>query len=420
MLIKVIKQTSGVFKLIVFLLVFWLISACAIDLERKAQSNHVAHNNSASSFVSITYLPLVRLGLGNTKAENVNKILDRYRWQGLTEVVFIGGVFMAGQDGSLVYRWRKSLAPPPFEGVGYYGDRVSEKTMRSNLIDRDVIVKAIAYFKEKGVKVSLAQTGLGWMNGGSLGIVASTPNMVDSYTTNLVSFAKELGFDRIDFDWEYPATQAEGDGYADIMRQVKQKGMPVSVCVILPFKHEKYSDLPVPASAQDDERYDERFMNYRKLISEGMIDRLHVMHYLAYDEQVGAFTLDKRHQKMALWEKAYPELFQENATVDILSGIGFNGFRPAHHNGGKKATKAYGQLYQSFGRSKETQACQDSYCFWTPSDVYTLVHDAHARGWKGVFTWAAPFDVEKDVSDDVSLQSALEKAFKEIKQKRHN
>jgi len=51
------------------------------------------------------------------------------------------------------------------------------------------------------------------------------------FITNLLAFARDNDLDGVDFDWEFPAGQAELDGYLALMNAVKQAGLIISVAL---------------------------------------------------------------------------------------------------------------------------------------------------------------------------------------------
>ena len=77
-------------------------------------------------FISLAYVWLPALNMHNLKPADVNDMLDRYNWNGISDVSLIGGVFLTGKDGSIITAWDKEEWPAVFEGIDYKGDSINE------------------------------------------------------------------------------------------------------------------------------------------------------------------------------------------------------------------------------------------------------------------------------------------------------
>lgn len=53
-------------------------------------------------FISLAYVSLSMLNMHKLEASEVKPLLDRYNWNGISDVALINGVFMTGKDGSII------------------------------------------------------------------------------------------------------------------------------------------------------------------------------------------------------------------------------------------------------------------------------------------------------------------------------
>lgn len=200
-------------------------------------------------FISLAYVSLPMLKLHEAQPEEIKSILDSYRWEGISDVAFLGGIFEAGQDGSLVASWNKQEWPDVFVGLDYKGDSINEQALRDRLCPRQSIQNLVNYFKEKELRLWLTVKASGWLTGGSFGVVLKDEDLTVKYTDKVCALAREFGFEGIDFDWEFPPTEIEAEGYRRMMRLCKERGFKVSVCAIQPTVGSDYLDNCMPSEA---------------------------------------------------------------------------------------------------------------------------------------------------------------------------
>lgn len=62
------------------------------------------------------------------------------------------------------------------------------------------------------------------------------------YAHRLNRFAHKFGCVGLDFDFEFPPTERQAQGYRELMQESKRLGMKVSVCAIQPTVDKSYQD----------------------------------------------------------------------------------------------------------------------------------------------------------------------------------
>ena len=359
-------------------------------------------------FISLAYVSLPMLKLQNAQPEQVKEILDSYRWEGISDVALLGGIFEAGQDGSLVTSWNKEEWPDVFLGLDYKGDSINEQSHRDRLCSRQTITNLVEYFKKKDLRMWLTVKASGWLTGGSLGVVLKDEDLTLKYVDRVCGLARSFGFEGIDFDWEFPPTKAEAEGYRRMMRLCKQRGFKVSVCAIQPTVGSDYLDNCMPEDAGVN-AHAGRHMKWEEIISEEMVDQINVMQYLAYNPKTKKMDLKVKEDKMKEWEKYYPQEFSDNKKIDFLTGVGFYSFIiPEKKLPGEGKSANMTKLYEQYGaESYDSPVIGGKHAVWTVTDVRDLVRMAKARGWSGVFTWLVSHDFSKEHPDQYSRQHAL-------------
>ena len=374
-------------------------------------------------FVSLAYVWLHHLKMDKLTAEQVAPTLDRYNWNGISDVALIGGAFMAGQDATVVTAWNRATWPPVAEGKDYRNEPLDEQGKRERLCSKEVLKAVVQYYKKKGIKVRLCEQGYGWLAGGSLSVVVKDPVKTKRYAEAMCKLAKELDCNGLDFDWEFPTTAEEAEGYRLLMREVKRRGFLVSVCAIQPTVDRTYMDNCFPDDAAVNNHVG-KYMKWEKIINEGIADEINVMQYLAYNPERKQMDVNKKMEKMSIWEKAFPNEFTAQRKVKLLCGVGYYSFMLPEAKVGKKikgkGTLNFPALYEKYGNLAYTQRnIRNEHTVWTTRDVRDIVRQAKERGWGGVFTWVVSHDFTIDHPTEFNRQQALadevERIWKEDK-----
>lgn len=395
------------------LIAAWLLTLTGVTAIHAKDSNQ--------DFVSLAYVWLHHLKMDKLSPAEVEPMLNRYNWNGISDVALIGGVFMAGQDATLVTAWNKETWPPVAVGKDYKDEPLDEQAKRDRLCSKEVIKTVIRYFKRKHIKIRLCETGYGWLTGGSLSAVVKDKEKTLAYARRLGNLAKELGCNGVDFDWEFPPTAEEAEGYRLLMKEIKRQGLKVSVCAIQPTVDKQYMDNCFPDDAAVNNHVG-KHMKWERIIKEGIVDEINVMQYLAYNPKTHQMDVDVKFEKMSIWEKAFPNEFTDRRNVKILCGVGYYSFMLPEAKVGKKikgkGTQNFSALYQNFGHTAYTsRVIGNEHTVWTTRDVRDIVRHAKARGWGGVFTWVVSHDFTLEHPLEYNRQQALAEEVEKIWQK---
>ncbi|PKO14327.1 MAG: hypothetical protein CVU39_14920 [Chloroflexi bacterium HGW-Chloroflexi-10] len=106
--------------------------------------------------------------------------------------------------------------------------------------------------KEKyGTRIHVAVGG--WGRSEHFSTVVTNPEIRTVFANNLIRFAQENNLDGFDFDWEFPKTDADRNGYSALFSEVKAHNLMISVAL-------------APANKLDPEIYRQT-------------DRIHIMSY---------------------------------------------------------------------------------------------------------------------------------------------
>lgn len=395
------------------LIAFLLVSSMLVLVVQPATAKE-----REKDFISLAYVSLPFLNMHKMQASEVRELLDRYNWRGISDVALIGGIFMTGQDASIVVSWEKQSWPAVYEGVDYKGDPIDEQRQRDMLCSRKVVREVIKYFKKKKINIWLCQTAYGWLTGGSLGVVLEEHEKTLLYAQRLNHFARELGCIGLDFDWEFPPTARQAQGYRELMQESKRLGMKVSVCAIQPTVDKAYQDNCFPDNAGIN-NHEGKFMKWEEIIGKEMVDHVNVMQYLGYNPKQKRMDVNVKYEKMGIWEKAYPDEFTSTGKIKVLCGIGFYSFMLPEAKVGKqisgKGALNFNQLYEKYGASAYTdEVVGGEHAVWTTNDVRDIVKKAKARGWKGVFTWLVTHDFTLKHPLQYNRQQALAEEVENI------
>lgn len=377
-----------------------------------------AAKTKKSEFISLAYVALNFMQLQDKEASEVKDVLNQYNWRGISDVALIGGVFTAGKDATLLVSWNKEEWPPVYEGLDYKNDPINEQAKRDNLCSKEVIEEVVRYFKKKKINIWLCETAYSWITGGSLSVVVEDSAMTKRYAERLCGLARELGCIGVDFDWEFPPTQRQAQGYRELMQECKRLGMKVSVCAIQPTMSKEYQDKCFPGN-NGLNNHEAKYMKWEDIIGEGMVDNINVMQYLGYNPQQKQMDVNVKYEKMGIWEKAYPKEFTSDRKINMLCGIGFYSFMlpeaKAKQNVKGNGALNFTRLYEKYGKAAYTdRVLGGEHTVWTTDDVRQIVRHARKNGWKGVFTWLVSHDFTQKHPRKYSRQQALAEEVEKI------
>lgn len=96
-------------------------------------------------FISLAYVSLSMLNMHKLEASEVKPLLDKYNWNGISDVALINGVFMTGKDGSIITSWNRDEWPTVFDGIDYKGDFIDEQKQREMLCSKKVVKEVVKY-----------------------------------------------------------------------------------------------------------------------------------------------------------------------------------------------------------------------------------------------------------------------------------
>ena len=368
------------------------------------------HSVKVQDFVSLAYVSTGVFEDNDPSRIDIADVLNKSRWNGITDVVLIGNLFMAGQDGTMITSWNQENWPAPFEGQYYDGTPIDEKKERAKLLSERSLRFLSDYFHKKQINIWISVTAYGWLTGGSLGEVAKDESKIDTFMNDVCTLAYEMGAVGVDFDWEFPMNEEESAGYRKMFSICKTRGLKVSVCAIRPT---------VDPSRIEDTSFNDhygKYMKWESIIDDALVDNINVMNYVALDDQNECMSLEVKKDLMEEWENWYPEEFTSNKKVNMMLGIGYYGYLiPGKGDSSDSRELGMRDLYEMYGKEAyDTPTVAGKYATWSPSDVRQMVRMAYERGWSGVFTWLVTHDFDKTHCDSHSLQYALNQEMQNI------
>ena len=227
------------------------------------------------------------------------------------------------------------------------------------------VLENLNEIKEKyGTRIHVSLGGYGRSD--NFGAVVTNPQLLKGFIENLTAFAKDNNLDGIDFDWEFPKTATELNGYIELMSEVKKQGLIVSV-VLYPS-----ADLDI--------------LPY--LIA----DRIHIM---SYNRGVRHSTYDQAIEDL--------EYFQALGAPNekLILGIPFYGRQmndPWNYF-------TYSEIVKQYNPTEDADEAADIY-FNGVKTVQEKSCYAQTNNFGGVMIW----ELGQDSEDDASLLQAIYQA----------
>lgn len=360
-------------------------------------------------FISAAYFsPNLVVGWSPTDFATCKAVLDRWEWDGLSDVILIETLFTNGMDGSLVHQWNKDEWPQTWEEV--HGDTpggsTPEQYIRDKLCSREVIEQMVHYFRMKGIRVHIAITATGWLTPGSLGAVMDSNELCDKYSDNLMAFAESLGVYGIDFDYEFPTTARHREGYHRIIKRIMDsENFHVSICAIQPIEFE---------------------MDYASNYIDQAVNTINEMAY--------SYNVDGKVRHTNNFFNNFPNLKDDyglnpNPNKDDETGLLIGIATYGRNDSDPSLFKNGMDLWDDFGMSGLTPLALNSegmpsnteYEKWhgdvrvnTPNGAYQMVLNAHSMGARGVFTWLMTHDFEVIIPEKYRIQHAIAQAVEKV------
>lgn len=197
----------------IFLFLVAIISAsCVINIDNFEKPDSFRTSVYMSEYESSDWL--------KEGEENYKVVVDQLVACNV-DVLHLIGYLDDDLDGNLIYPWSS-------DKVRDTGDGESEDGGGTNIFraTEAMFDEAIAYAHSQGLNVGIAIDVLSWMNGGFSAVSWSDSTKRENYVNQLVAFVDEHNLQEINYDWEFPVTPEEGEGYR-LMIEGVQKGITI-------------------------------------------------------------------------------------------------------------------------------------------------------------------------------------------------
>jgi chitinase len=172
-------------------------------------------------------------------------------------------------------------------------------------------LKQLNLLKRKNRQLKVLLSVGGWTYSSNFRQPASTPQGRAAFANSCVELIKNLGFDGIDIDWEYPQSAAEAADYVALLQAVRDAMDAYSRTLPAPYHFEL--TVACPGGAQ----------NYEKLDLYGMNRLLDFWNLMAYD-YAGSWDQTAGHQSNLYSSRRNPAAtpFSTVAALDYYTSHG--------------------------------------------------------------------------------------------------
>ncbi|RTE81901.1 hypothetical protein BHE90_003597 [Fusarium euwallaceae] len=174
-------------------------------------------------------------------------------------------------------------------------------------------MKQLNLLKKRNRNLKILLSVGGWTYSSNFKAPASTPQGRDTFARSCVDLLKNLGFDGIDIDWEYPQDANEARNYVELLAAVRQAMDAYAQTLSRPHHFEL--TVACPAGAQ----------NFQKLDIRGMDRYLDFWNLMAYD-YAGSWDSSAGHQANLYPSRDNPTStpFSTSAALDFYVRSGVN------------------------------------------------------------------------------------------------
>lgn len=201
------------------------------------------------------------------------------------------------------------------------------------------------------------------------GTVVTNPALREQFATQIIRFAEENQLDGIDFDWEFPKTDAEIEGYIEMLKAIQASGLIVSAALA------PYEGIDLTPYA--------------------IVDRIHIM---SYDHEGQHSTYQQSLADVALFlDAGVPER-------KLYLGIPFYGRRTTNFD----EEFAYAEIITAYAPSADVDEIEEIY-FNGIQSVQDKTRYAYENELGGIMIW----ELGQDTPDETSLLRAIAESLQQ-------